>query len=87
LGRGGTKTLLENFQFFEFVVQFVIGLLCDLVLVVEVGIVILLKILEASWRKSGEDIVRIGDHELVELVVFINFVKVLIRDAFDSTEI
>jgi hypothetical protein len=42
------------------------------------GVAILFEVLEASGRKSGEDIVRIGDHELVELVVFIDFVEVLI---------
>lgn len=87
LGAGCAETLLEDLEFFELVVEFVVCFLGDLVLVVQQLLGILLEIVEACGCEAREDVVRIGDHELVELVLLVNFVEVLVRNALDSPEI
>ena len=52
-----------------------------------VGIDDMLEGLESGWRKAWEDVVRVRDHELVELELAIDFVEVLVADALYPTEI
>ena len=72
-------------QLLEFVVKLVIALLDDFGL--EVEIVVWSSVFETGWDEAREDVVRLGDHVVIECVILVDFIESLIRDHSDPFEV